>query len=173
MEFQIRDYPTEQPTPSSIWTGMRWYDVLDPPYPDIIEIASALSKQCRYNGLVPWFYSVAEHSIMVSQYIADVHGPDLALAGLLHDAAEAYIGDIVRPLKGVIHEAYDPIEAAIMATITEEYILPDDSEEIVHEADMAVYEWEVSHLRFGDNWNEVLPRHAEHLFLNTFDSLVS
>lgn len=62
---------------------------------DIHDIARSLSRQCRYNGHVGGFLSVARHSLWVSMSLP----PHLQLAGLLHDAAEAYLGDVVRPLK--------------------------------------------------------------------------
>lgn len=64
---------------------------------DIADIAHSLSLQCRYNGHVDRFYSVAEHCALLSQLFPD--DPGMALWALLHDAAEAYIGDMVRPLK--------------------------------------------------------------------------
>lgn len=62
----------------------------------IMDIAHANSNLCRYNGHVDYFYSVAQHSIIVSQQFED---KDLQLWGLLHDASEAYLGDVVAPLK--------------------------------------------------------------------------
>lgn len=62
---------------------------------DIGDIAHGLAYQCRFNGQTTRFYSIAQHCLMV----ASILPAPLKLAGLLHDAAEAYLGDIVQPLK--------------------------------------------------------------------------
>jgi hypothetical protein len=78
------------------FTGKRFYP-LDPRPEDIdpIDVAHALSLLCRYNGHVDRFYSVAEHCVLMSQAVPEQD----ALEALLHDASEAYVGDMVRPLK--------------------------------------------------------------------------
>lgn len=62
---------------------------------DIIDIAHSLSLKCRFSGHVRVFYSVAEHSIRVAELLPN----DLKLSGLLHDASEAYMPDVPRPIK--------------------------------------------------------------------------
>lgn len=61
---------------------------------DIKDIAFSLANQCRFNGHIP-FYSVAEHCVAVSALCAEPS----KLAGLLHDASEAYLSDIPSPIK--------------------------------------------------------------------------
>ena len=83
---------------------------------DIGDIAWALSMQCRYNGHVRDFYSVAEHSVLVSQIVPW----EFALEGLLHDASEAVMGDLVRPLKQLM-PAFAEMEAKIEEVIAKKY----------------------------------------------------
>lgn len=82
-------------------SGTRFYP-LDPRAEEVhlVDIASSLSKQCRYNGHTRFFYSVGEHSLLMADWLYATYGdPFLAYQGLMHDAPEAYIGDMVRPLK--------------------------------------------------------------------------
>lgn len=77
-------------------TGKR-FDPLAPRAADIDhrDIAHALANLCRFNGHCTSFYSVADHSVGVAELV----DPEWQMDGLLHDATEAYIGDITRPLK--------------------------------------------------------------------------
>lgn len=83
---------------------------------DIIDIAHSLSLQCRYAGHVKSFYSVAEHCLHVSRYVPQ----EFALIGLLHDASEAYLVDIPRPVKRFMPE-YKVAEKALEAVIAERF----------------------------------------------------
>lgn len=84
--------------------GKYWPFAPDAKDISILDIAASLSNQCRYNGHTNKdkgyyfshnFYSVAEHSVYVSHQVPRKH----ALVALMHDAAEAYVGDLIRPLK--------------------------------------------------------------------------
>lgn len=79
---------------------------------DITDIAHSLSLVCRFGGHIKHFYSVAEHSILVAKLLSEQGAPgELVLAGLLHDAHEAYLGDVTTPVKDVLreHGAYDDL----------------------------------------------------------------
>jgi uncharacterized protein len=86
---------------------------------DIHDIAHALSLICRFTGHVRRFYSVAQHAVAVSAIVS----PQNALAGLLHDAAEAYLADVARPAKAGIPGLKD-IELAIERAVFERFGLP-------------------------------------------------
>ena len=84
------------------YTGQHFYPLDPRPHEvNMLDIAHALSMICRFNGHTQFFYSVAEHSIRCA-YHAHEQWPDrieLQLAALLHDASEAYLCDIPRPVK--------------------------------------------------------------------------
>jgi 5'-deoxynucleotidase YfbR-like HD superfamily hydrolase len=99
---------------------------------DILDIAHALSNQCRYGGHVREFYSVGQHCVLVSLAVP----PEDALLGLLHDAAEAYVVDLPRPLKrsGFL-DGYFRIEAGVHRAIAQRFGIPEDLPKSVHVAD--------------------------------------
>lgn len=130
------------------YTGRRFY-FLDPRPEDIVieDIAWALGHLCRFNGHVRRFYSVAEHSMLVSAALP----PKLQLAGLLHDAAEAYTGDVTRPLKHLVPAAVG-IEAAVALAIRRRFDLGSLPAPEIKAADMAL---------LADERREVLGRTGE------------
>lgn len=72
-------------------------DVFDPDDIALPDIAAGLAHTCRFGGHCRQYYSVAHHSLHVASELPD-GAPRLRAIGLLHDAAEAYLGDIPRPL---------------------------------------------------------------------------
>lgn len=76
---------------------------------DLHDIAASLSKTCRFTGHPEPMYSVAQHSVLVSRRLPE----GLKLAGLMHDAHEAYIGDMSRPMK---------LSAAIFSPLAHEWL---------------------------------------------------
>lgn len=77
------------------------------------DIARSLSMQCRWNGHVRAFYSIAEHCVRC----ADIVDAESAAWALMHDAAETYIGDIVVPVKAALSPGVELLEARIVAAV--------------------------------------------------------
>ncbi len=107
------------------YTGKKFWP-LDPRREDICieDIAHGLSNICRYNGQCKFFFSVAQHSLNCVEYIARRNmfqypgRKRLQLLCLLHDAAEAYISDVSKPVKPFL-PGFREIENKIMAAIYE------------------------------------------------------
>ena len=101
-------------------TGRAFYP-LDPRPEEIHfeDIAGALSKICRYGGHTLKFYSVAEHCV----HMANAAPRELALSALMHDASEAYLSDVIRPIKPFLSN-YADIERRLEAAIAERFDLP-------------------------------------------------
>lgn len=101
------------------YTGRKFFP-LDPHAEDvdIRDIARGLSMTCRYAGQVKRFYSVAEHCYHVSVHV----NQQFAREGLLHDSSEAYIGDMIRPLKHQPEmQEFRRAEAAIEYAVTKRF----------------------------------------------------
>ncbi|MBM7346188.1 HD family hydrolase [Pantoea coffeiphila] len=97
----------------------------------IEDIAGALSNLCRFTGHVQDFYSVAQHSVYVSRLVP----PEMALEALLHDAAEAYCGDVSSPLKAFLPD-YQVIEHRVDQFIRGKFDLPVTMSTQVKRADL-------------------------------------
>jgi hypothetical protein len=125
----------------------------DPKEIDIKDIAHVLSTNCRFGGHCRTHYSISNHSL----YVASILPPELKLLGLLHDAAEAYVGDLPRPIKKMIPE-FKNIENKVLEAISIALEVPDlnNLPKEVHEADnialvaeaKALFEYDV------DNWTD-------------------
>lgn len=106
------------------------------PTPDMVrleDIVHSLSLMNRFNGAARFPYSVAQHSL----HVAELLPADLRLDGLLHDAAEAYIGDMDSPLKQVMPE-YKQVERRINAVVAHVFGLAWPEPPAVKQADLAV-----------------------------------
>lgn len=89
---------------TQIGTGSGYFDFAAPAAKDVSawDVAAALAKVCRFGGHCRFFYSVAEHSMLVRDLVVSAGHSELASAALLHDAHEAYVGDWPTPLKDYI-----------------------------------------------------------------------
>jgi 5'-deoxynucleotidase YfbR-like HD superfamily hydrolase len=126
----------EQTKSSISVVGGEFFDLLNPEKSDydIDVVATALSNLCRYTGHVTRFYSVAEHSVLVSKIVPQKY----ALEGLLHDASEAFVGDVSSPLKKLLVE-YQKIENNIQADVARRFNLQYPFPEEIHRADKQLY----------------------------------
>lgn len=104
------------------YSGNRFY-ALDPRPEDIneLDIAHGLAKTCRFSGQCDKYYSVAQHSVVMADWLlSHTNDYELVLWALLHDAAEAYVTDVPRPIKKALPE-YRAIEDKILETIAVAY----------------------------------------------------
>lgn len=145
----------------------RYLNLADP-RPDqfaFSDIAGALSKICRFGGQIERFYSVAEHCIHCCD-LARREGQNLdtQAAALMHDAAEAFCGDVVKPLK-ILLPHYPEIERRVQTAIAEKYLIDFGRERFyVEEIDHSVLIAERNALFFRDSvsWTgEESVRHVE------------
>lgn len=116
----------------STYLGNRFYP-LEPRIDDVAieDIAHGLAYQCRFNGQTNAFYSVAQHSLIVASLVPE----ELRFAALLHDAAEAYLGDMVKPLKALL-PAFSEIEDNVSRIIGERFGVDLNHNPVVKRADL-------------------------------------
>ncbi len=96
------------------------------------DIARGLSNICRFGGQRKQFYSVAHHSMLVAVLAPN----ELRLYALLHDASEAYLGDVVKPLKHILGNSYAILELKSMAAIANNFKLNLSGFDKIKEYDM-------------------------------------
>lgn len=151
----------------------------EPSAVDIEDVAHALSLHCRFNGHTRFHYSVASHSLFVSELLE----PELALWGLLHDASEAYLPDVVSPLKPFL-TGFKEIEARVLQAVADRFGLTWPEPEQVKAVDLAVLAAEKEQVltpSYGP-WRPLpapapivirplSPERVKALFLARFDSL--
>ncbi|WP_025918474.1 hypothetical protein [Herminiimonas sp. CN] len=151
----------------------------------ITDIAHALSQTCRFGGHTRQFYSVAQHSVLVSQMVP----VEYRLQALLHDAAGSYFGDMVQPLKGLSSmRPYRDYERVMRSRLFDAFgVTPSaESTEAIKRADLQMLAAERRDLMAPDlsPWpilDGIFPRHAsisplmpvsaEALFLKRFKEL--
>ncbi|RVN04626.1 HD domain-containing protein [Sinorhizobium meliloti] len=164
------------------YTGRKFWP-MDPRADEVLieDIAHSLSLQCRYAGHCLRFYSVAEHSVHLARHLR-WQGVEVALWGLLHDASEAYLVDVPRPVKPHL-PGYKEAESKVMAAVCERFGLSSTMPAVVHDADnriigdelvnLAPMDW---HARYDDplgvNIRCWYPAQAEEEFLATFEALM-
>lgn len=120
---------------------------------DIEDIAHALSNICRFTGHCDQFYSVTEHSVRLSEILCHGGLDGQALEGLLHDASEAYLGDVARPLKGLMGQ-YGEMEQRVQAAIADKFSLPRRVCELVKSTDVVMLAWAARDLMDQRRWHE-------------------
>jgi 5'-deoxynucleotidase YfbR-like HD superfamily hydrolase len=154
----------------------------DPRPGDILigDIAHSLSMQCRFSGHVREFYSVAQHSVLVS-YLCGEH----AFWGLMHDASEAYLVDLPRPIKRMAgFEEYKRLEEKVMGAICKAFGMDPVEPALVKQADNIMLATEARDLMgpLHPEWKQPVdpmpmhikplgPGEAKQLFLNRFYEL--
>jgi hypothetical protein len=140
-------------------TGKRFFVLSPEPEDfDIEDIAHALSNQCRFTGHVNYFYSVAEHSLRVCSLLMQWHPEDTQLAfdGLMHDASEAYLPDLARPIKQLPEFTfYRDIEDSLAKHIAVRFGSTHPIPAEVHRADSVLLGTEARDLMYPvvDNWH--------------------
>ena len=137
--------------PNILLQSGHYFDLVDLANNKVLieDIAHGLSYICRFTGHTNTFYSVAQHSVQAS-YIVPVED---AMAALLHDAAEAFIGDVSRPLKQLLPD-YKALEARIEADVFQKLGLPLPLPDSVKRADMVMLATEQRDLMpaHDDSW---------------------
>jgi len=163
------------------FTGKQFWPLNPDPADICIEdIAHALAMKCRYTGHTKSFYSVAQHSVLCSY-----HCPGDPRQALMHDASEAYLPDVARPVKRMLagfREIEDHLSEIINAKFGLAWPMPD----CVKEIDLVMLATERRDLMATppipwistervttlperiEAWN---PRVAKQLFLSRFRSL--
>ncbi len=158
---------------------------------DLRDIARGLAWQCRFNGHVTGFASIAEHSVRVAYIVLHgQHDEALVRAGLLHDAAEAYVGDLVGPAKKALRtlaggssSAFDELERRWLRAIGRRFGLGNGLVKlpsVVKAADVRALAVEDHHhrglpLAWEPTWRDqclhLPPPAAERVFLVTCEEL--
>jgi len=127
---ELTPYHVMKSSGTLIWPS----ECYDPDKFQIDDIAHSLARVCRWGGDVDEWVSVGQHSVIVSEI---TQNPELQALALMHDASEAYLGDIAKPIKREL-DSYLEREAHVMRMICRRFNLPFDRLEEVKEVDLVV-----------------------------------
>lgn len=169
--------------PSIILSDESYFNFLEPEKCSfsLRVIAHALSNICRFGGHCPQYYSVAQHSVYVSQLVPS----EYAFQGLMHDSAEAFVGDVCKPLKDLLPD-FKIVEDNVERALFELYSLSLPLDPSIKEADIVMLATEQKQL-FGneDTWGYcggrqpadltityMSPEQAEEFFVNRYFELM-
>jgi DNA-directed RNA polymerase subunit H (RpoH/RPB5) len=122
---------------------------------NLIDIATGLGNICRFGGQIKPFYSVAQHSCVVMALAPEW----LRKEALLHDASEAYLGDVIKPLKHMLGEVYKLLESHLEAVIFKKYGLNIDHLPQIKEYDRRALEMEEDYRMGGNELHSFLFAH--------------
>jgi len=133
-----------------------YFNLLEPETSVILleDIVSGLSKCCRFAGQCDWFYSVAQHSVLMSFIVP----AEARLAALFHDASEAYTGDVSKPLKNALGDVFKRIETRIEAAIFDRFGLAYPMHASIKQADRVLLATEQRDLMIrlrNDEWASI------------------
>lgn len=120
---------------------------------DIEEVAHSLGLLCRFGGHCREFYPVAQHAVLVALFLEEQgHPPEIVFTGLHHDDTEAYLGDVISPLKKIL-PGYVELEHRFATVISKKLDLIYPFPEVVHMADREILQ------RENDNVRWLRPKH--------------
>lgn len=163
------------------------FNITDPSPETIVleDIAYGLGYKPHYSGQTPFFFSIAQHSILVGDLVLkETNDPTLALVGLFHDAEEAYIGDMITQVKLMLPE-FKIIGKKIQEVIFGKFTLPFDQLPAIKWADLEILKQEYDlfykmsetmRMRYiqknagwNPNWAPLSPDESAGHFINKFN----
>ena len=170
-----------------MYSGKRfWPEDPRPKDIDIRDIAHSLARINRYNGHTKESFSVAQHSVLVSRLLPD----RLRLFGLMHDAGECYLGDVITPVKRRFRDIYEAFEEKVVGAVAEKFGFTEANKSagdraLVKRADIILLATEVRDLTTNGFITQPVTERptaetidmcwtaeqAERLFLNEFNAL--
>lgn len=162
----------------------RYFNFLNPDHADIsiTDIAVGLSNTCRFGGQCKRFYSVAEHCVLMSYIVPE----GFERIALMHDAAEAFTGDVPKPLKQLLPD-FAVIEKRVESAVAAAFILPSEMPQEIKVADRKMLCAEqVQVMGNSDQWVHTqsttpadvvvlfwTPKRAEQAFIDRYNELTS